>query len=222
MLSSMFVHGGFLHVGSNMLYLWVFGKTMEDRFGYLVFAVLYVTGGIVGALSQSWIDDSSTIPLVGASGAIAGVLGAYLVLYPLSRVRVLLITLVIGVVRVPAILLLGLWGLLQFFNGLGSIGPEVASTGVAYFAHLGGFALGVAVAGSYQAARLGRVLGGAAVAAISSRGPGIAGILGIGRRKPRSTRWVSVSRPNCGSDELDFLDPPIRLWRCRRCHTGFS
>ena len=159
--------------------------------------------------------------MVGASGAIAGVLGAYLLLYPLSRVRILLWAFLIIVVRVPAILLLGFWGLLQYFNSVGSIGPEVANSGVAYFAHLGGFVFGASVVGVYQMAHLGRLT--------ASRVRFVAASARLRLRKARNRRralgirhWVSVSCPSCGSDELEYRDPPVRQWRCRRCNTLFS
>ena len=226
MFSSMFIHGGFLHLGGNMIYLWVFGKTVEDRFGHLAFAVLYVVAGIVGTLSQSWVDQSSEIPMVGASGAIAGVLGAYLLLYPLSRVRILLWMFLITVVRVPAIILLGFWAVIQFFNSVGSTGPEVGSSGgVAYFAHLGGFVFGAVIVGAYQLTRLGRFTVQGATNAIMATRMSLRKRLRRARNRTRnggSRHWSSVFCPSCGSDELEYLDPPVRRWRCMRCFNLFA
>ena len=149
--TSMFMHGGFMHLAGNMVYLWVFGNSMESRMGSPIFAAFYLAAGVAAVFAQAVTNSSSTIPMVGASGAVAGILGAYLVLYPTSRIDTLVMVGIITSIRVPAYVLLGIWLFLQLFNGLGSLGPEVANTGgVAYFAHIGGFVAGVAVGGLYR------------------------------------------------------------------------
>ena len=137
--SSMFMHAGLLHIGGNMLYLWVFGNNVEDRFGHIVYLVFYLFSGVAATVSQLYFSLGSDIPNLGASGAIAGVLGAYLLLFPFRRVTVLLVRFV---VPLPAIIVLGFWFLLQFFNGVGSIAISVETGGVAYIAHVGGFVAG--------------------------------------------------------------------------------
>jgi membrane associated rhomboid family serine protease len=141
--TSMFLHGGWTHLLGNMLYLWIFGDNIEDRLGHLRFIVFYFLGGIAAAVSQILIAPDSTIPMVGASGAIAAVLGAYLVEYPRARVRSL-VTLgyYIRIAQVPAVIVLGMWFVLQFFNGFLSL-SATATGGVAYFAHIGGFVAGL-------------------------------------------------------------------------------
>ena len=143
---SMFLHGGFLHVGGNMLYLWIFGDNIEDRLGHFRFTIFYFACGVAAALAHAFAHPSSTLPAIGASGAIAGVLGAYLILYPNARVRTLIPIFVIAIIRdVPAIFILGLWFVLQLFSGVGSLGVRDAQDlgGVAYFAHIGGFVSGM-------------------------------------------------------------------------------
>ena len=147
LFTSMFMHGGLLHIGSNMLYLWVFGDNIEDALGHIPYLVFYLAAGLAAAGTQILVNTDSQIPMVGASGAIAGVLGAYLVLHPRSRIRTLVFAFFIMVIRIPAVILLSLWFMLQFFSGLGSLAVE--GGGVAYWAHIGGFAMGVAVTGSY-------------------------------------------------------------------------
>ena len=141
LFSSMFIHGGLVHFGGNMLYLWVFGDNMEDRMGHLVYLGFYLMAGVAAAWMQIAVDTGSQLPTIGASGAIAGVLGAYLMVYPYSRIRTLVIFFFITVIQIPATLLLGVWILLQFWGGLGTIAG--ASSGVAYWAHIGGFFAGV-------------------------------------------------------------------------------
>lgn len=144
MLTSMFLHGGWAHLLGNMLYLWIFGDNVEDRLGRVSFVVFYVLTGLAGGAAQILANPESTLPLVGASGAISGVLGAYVVMFPRKRVRVLLFYFVMDV---PAFVVIGLWAATQFLNGYGSIVSRSAETGgVAYLAHVGGFAAG-AVAG---------------------------------------------------------------------------
>jgi membrane associated rhomboid family serine protease len=144
---SMFFHGGWLHIGSNMLYLWIFGDNIEDRFGRVLYLLLYFLSGFAAAYLQLIIDPQSPIPMVGASGAIAGVLGAYLVLFPGVRVRGLLILgIFTRIAEFPAALVLGFWFVTQLFSGFGSLGAASATGGVAFFAHIGGFVAGVITA----------------------------------------------------------------------------
>jgi membrane associated rhomboid family serine protease len=147
LLTSMFLHGGFLHVAGNMLYLWIFGDNVEDRFGHGRFLVFYLLCGTVAALAQTIMSPDSVIPMVGASGAIAGVMGAYFVMYPHSRIVTLLpIFIFIQLIEVPAIFFLGIWFLMQFLSGVGSIATAASrepAGGVAFWAHVAGFAAGV-------------------------------------------------------------------------------
>ena len=146
MIRSMFLHGGFEHIIGNMLYLWLFGDNLEDRLGKIFFVVLYFISGFAAVFAQVLIDPNSTVPLVGASGAIAGVLGGYLVMFPGVRVRgIVPIGRVSQMAEWPAYLVLGLWFVLQLFNGFASLGVETASGGVAFFAHIGGFIVGAAL-----------------------------------------------------------------------------
>ena len=155
LLTSQFLHGGFLHLGGNMLYLWIFGDNVEDAFGHLRYLVFYLAGGVVAGLVQVLVDPSSTVPGLGASGAIAAVLAAYVVLFPSSQVRTLLtIGPFITLRRLPALLLIGFWFVIQLFDGLASIAESSASQGgVAYWAHVGGFVFGLAVALLVRGAR---------------------------------------------------------------------
>jgi membrane associated rhomboid family serine protease len=146
MITSMFLHGGWLHILGNMLFLWIFGNNVEDRMGRVPFLIFYLVGGITAALAQVVIDPHSTVPLVGASGAIAAALGAYIVLFPGARILSLVfLGFFYQLLEVPAVILLGFWFLLQLVNGFGSFGAGTAQGGVAFFAHIGGFALGVVV-----------------------------------------------------------------------------
>lgn len=145
-LSSMFLHGDPFHIGFNMLFLWIFGNNIEDRLGHVGFLAFYLAGGIVAAAAQVVVAPGSTVPVIGASGAIAAVLGAYLVLYPRARVLSLVyFGLFFQLIRLPAIVLLGLWFAVQVLGTLIASGPSGASGGVALFAHIGGFAGGVIV-----------------------------------------------------------------------------
>ncbi len=151
-LTAMFMHAGWLHIIGNMLYFWIFGNNIEDRFGHVRFLLIYLAWGVVAALTQILVDPESRIPALGASGAIAGVLGAYLIIFPSARVDVLIpIGFFITTVRLPAIFVIGEWILLQFLSGFGSLGPASADGGVAYFAHIGGAVAGVAVGLIYRA-----------------------------------------------------------------------
>lgn len=140
MFTSMFMHGGWLHLFGNMLYLWIFGDNVEDAMGRGRYLVFYLACGIAAALAQIAIDPDSTIPSVGASGAISGVLGAYLVMFPGRRVAVLLIR---TVTYMPAIVVIGFWILLQFISGIGQLAQTEQTGGVAYAAHVGGFVAGL-------------------------------------------------------------------------------
>ena len=147
-LTSMFVHGGWLHVGGNMLYLWIFGDNVEDRMGHGRFVAFYLLCGAAAALVQTIMSPNSTIPMVGASGAIAGVMGAYFVLYPQSRVLTAVFVLFfLDLIEIPAVFFLGIWFLMQLFNGVGSIGAAAPTGGVAFWAHIAGFVTGVACGG---------------------------------------------------------------------------
>ena len=142
-LSAMFMHGGFAHIFGNLLFLWIFGDNVEQRFGHAVFLAFYLVSGVAATAAQVALDPGSVIPNLGASGAISGVLGAYLVLFPRNRVHALFFY---TVVSIPAVLALGMWILLQFVNGLGAVAATEQTGGVAYGAHLGGFAAGVVMA----------------------------------------------------------------------------
>jgi len=137
LLSSMFMHGGWLHLGGNMLFLWIFGDNVEHRAGPLLFLVAYLATGLVGSLAQVWSDQLSPIPSLGASGAISGVLGAYIVLFPRNRVTVFLFRFL---VQVPALVAIGMWIALQLVSGFAD---TAGVGGVAYLAHIGGFGAGV-------------------------------------------------------------------------------
>jgi membrane associated rhomboid family serine protease len=141
-LTSMFLHGGFLHLAGNMLYLWIFGDNVEDELGHGRFLIFYLLCGVAAGLTQAIVAPQSDVPTVGASGAIAGVLGAYLVRHPLARVTVLAFVLLI---ELPALIVIGLWFLLQFMNGVLDQGGEGPGGGVAWWAHIGGFATGALV-----------------------------------------------------------------------------
>ena len=145
-VTSIFLHGGWLHILGNMLYLWIFGNNVEDRLGRVGFLLFYLVGGIVAALTQVAIDPQSTQPLVGASGAIAAALGAYIVLFPGARILSLVfLGFFYQLLNVPALVILGFWFVLQLISGFGSLGGDTASGGVAFFAHIGGFAFGMVV-----------------------------------------------------------------------------
>ena len=138
--TSMFLHGGWMHILGNMLYLWLFGRGVEVPLGFLRFMALYFISGIVAAMTQALVAPNSTVPMIGASGAIAGVLGAYLALHPRGNVVTLVwIIILVRLITVPAVILLGLWFLLQVLGALGSEGEP----GVAVWAHVGGFITGL-------------------------------------------------------------------------------
>ena len=144
-LASMFMHGGLLHLGGNMLFLWIFGNNIEDSMGKGRFILFYLLGGLVALLAQTVIEPNATVPTIGASGAVAAVLGGYALLYPRARVvTVVFIIIFFTVLTLPALVVLGLWFLLQLLNGAGSLAQPVGDAGgVAYFAHIGGFVFGL-------------------------------------------------------------------------------
>jgi membrane associated rhomboid family serine protease len=145
--TSMFIHGGFLHIAGNMLYLWIFGDNVEDRMGHGRFLVFYLLCGVAAALAQTITAPNSTVPMIGASGAIAGVMGAYFVLYPKSRIVALVpLFFFFQIIEVPAIFFLGIWFLMQFLSGVGSIAQATRGApggGVAFWAHVAGFVAGI-------------------------------------------------------------------------------
>jgi len=175
LLTSMFVHGGFAHVFGNMLFLWIFGDNIEQRFGPILYLIFYLGCGLAASYAHLVTNPGSVVPSVGASGAISGVMGAYVLLYPLNRVRVLVW--LWGVFYVPAFIFLGVWFLTQLMNGLIVLQVATAqTTGVAFWAHIGGFVAGL--------------VGGA--------------VLGALRREParpplEAGRWVQ--RPRSSSDD---------------------
>jgi membrane associated rhomboid family serine protease len=143
---AMFLHGGWLHLGGNMLFLWVFGNNVEDTIGRVRYLLFYLFCGVAAAAGQWLVDPSSVIPNLGASGAIAGVLGAYLVMFPRRRVYSLVpILFIFTLMPLPAIVVLGFWFILQFFSGITTVASDV-NGGVAYFAHVGGFVAGLLLA----------------------------------------------------------------------------
>lgn len=140
--TSMFMHGSILHVGTNMLFLWIFGNNIEDRLGYGRFIPFYLLCGITAAYAHAITSPSSMIPMIGASGAVSGILGAYILLYPHARIHTLIfLGFFIQVVRLPAMVVIGFWIFIQFLNGILSKGLADQG-GVAWFAHIGGFAAG--------------------------------------------------------------------------------
>jgi membrane associated rhomboid family serine protease len=143
-LVSMFLHGGWMHLIGNMLYLWIFGDNVEDRMGHFVYLLFYLAAGLAATMAHAFSDVNSTIPAIGASGAISGVLGAYLVIFPHARVLTLVpMGFYTRMAELPAIIVLGLWFVLQFFSGMLSAGRT--GGGVAWWAHIGGFVFGMAV-----------------------------------------------------------------------------
>jgi membrane associated rhomboid family serine protease len=146
LIAHQFLHGGWFHIGANMLYLWIFGNNVEDRMGRPAYLLFYLAGGVAAAFAQVAIDPASRIPLVGASGAIAAVLGAYFVMFPRARVlSIVFVFVFFQLIEVPAVLVLGVWFLLQVIDGLASLGVTDIVGGVAVFAHIGGFVAGMLV-----------------------------------------------------------------------------
>ncbi|MBI5187731.1 MAG: rhomboid family intramembrane serine protease [Nitrospirae bacterium] len=141
--SAMFMHGGVFHLAGNMLYLWIFGNNIEDRLGHLRFIVFYIFCGIVSAYAHVLTESHSTIPMIGASGAVSGILGAYVLLFPHARVHTLVfLGFFVQVIRIPALIVIGFWAIIQLINGLLSKGLG-GEGGVAWFAHIGGFLIGL-------------------------------------------------------------------------------
>ena len=145
LLTSMFMHGGLLHLSGNMLFLWIFGNNIEDSMGRPRFVAFYLLGGLAALLAQTVIEPNAAVPTIGASGAVAAVLGGYALLYPRARVvTVIFIIIFFTIVTLPALLVLGAWFVLQLLNGAGSLAQPVGEGGgVAYFAHIGGFLFGL-------------------------------------------------------------------------------
>ena len=140
LLTSMFMHGGWLHIFGNMLFLWIFGDNVEHRVGHIPYLVFYIAAGLVASLAQILVDTDSVIPTLGASGAISGVLGAYLVMFPTNRVTVLMLRFPM---QVPALVAIGLWAAFQVISGAAAFGTAGEGGGVAYMAHIGGFVAGL-------------------------------------------------------------------------------
>ena len=149
-LTSMFMHAGWVHLLGNMLYLWIFGDNVEDRFGHIKFSIFYLLCGLAATFAQLIFSTGSNVPNLGASGAIAGVLGAYILLFPQGKVRVLQGQ---QVIQVPALIVIGLWIVLQFFSGIGSIASTAETGGVAYMAHIGGFIAGFVLTFLFRGSR---------------------------------------------------------------------
>jgi membrane associated rhomboid family serine protease len=150
----MFMHGNWLHIGSNMLYLWIFGNNIEDTLGRAHFLLFYFTCGIAAAVAQVLSDPTSTIPMIGASGAIAGILGAFLILFPRARILTLMpIFIIFFTVEIPALLIIGYWALIQIINTYWLGGGELGRGGIAYFAHMGGFTTGILLILAWKALR---------------------------------------------------------------------
>lgn len=152
-ITSMFIHGGLAHIIGNMWFLWLFGDNVESVLGHLKYFLFYMVCGIGAALGQFLISTSSQVPMVGASGAISGILGAYMIQFPKARVHVLVILIFITTIAVPAQIVLGLWFLIQLSGGLGTLEMDTTG-GVAWFAHVGGFISGVGLLRRFQSLRL--------------------------------------------------------------------
>jgi len=150
LFTSMFMHAGWVHLGGNMLYLWIFGDNVEDRFGHVMFIIFYLLSGLAATFAQLAFSLGSNVPNLGASGAIAGVLGAYILLFPQGKVRVLQGQ---QVIQVPALIVIGMWIVLQFFSGIGSIANTAQTGGVAYLAHIGGFVAGFVLTFLFRGSR---------------------------------------------------------------------
>jgi membrane associated rhomboid family serine protease len=157
LLTSLFMHAGWLHLGGNMLYLWIFGDNVEDRFGHIPFIIFYLLCGLAATFAQLAFNAGSDLPNLGASGAIAGVLGAYILLFPQGKIRVLQGQ---RVVQVSALIVIGLWIVLQFFSGIGSIADTADTGGVAYMAHIGGFLAGILLTFVFRGSGRAQLAGG--------------------------------------------------------------
>jgi membrane associated rhomboid family serine protease len=171
LVTSQFLHGGWLHLLGNMLYLWIFGNNIEDRLGRFRFLGFYLAGGVAAGLTQVAIDPTSDVPMVGASGAIAATLGAYLVLYPRARITSLVfLGFFYQLIDVPAVIVLAFWIVLQLIDGFASLGVSDVGGGVAFFAHIGGFAFGLLIALAVRVLGGRRSGGGDAPAAVARVG----------------------------------------------------
>jgi membrane associated rhomboid family serine protease len=149
LVTSIFLHGGWLHIAGNMLFLWVFGDNVEDRLGHIGYLLFYLVGGMAASIAQVAIDPESLVPIVGASGAVAAVLGAYFIWYPGATVNVIIpfFVLIFIPLPVPAIIMIGLWFLQNLVAGYASLGTDIAGEGgIAFFAHIGGFVYGMILA----------------------------------------------------------------------------
>lgn len=154
LVTSMFMHGGWLHLAGNMLYLWIFGNNVEDSMGHFRFVVFYLLCGLAAAAAQALSAPESTVPMIGASGAVSGVLGAYLILHPFAKVQTLVILIIfIQIIELPAILVLSVWFMLQIMN---SLAAPAGAAGVAWHAHIGGFVVGFLLIRFFQNRRLRR------------------------------------------------------------------
>ena len=159
-ITAMFLHGGWFHILGNMIFLWVFGDNVEDAIGHVSYLFFYLLGGIAAATAQIWVDTGSAVPMVGASGAIAAVLGGYVVLYPRATIAAVIFPFFFWAFPVPAFVLIGLWFFLQLFYGAASIGTAVgASEGVAWWAHIGGFLAGLVLIWAFRESRPSRRVG---------------------------------------------------------------
>jgi membrane associated rhomboid family serine protease len=156
LFTAMFMHAGWVHLGGNMLYLWIFGDNVEDRFGHIPFTVFYLLCGLAATFAQLAFSTGSDVPNLGASGAIAGVLGAYILLFPQGRVKVLQGR---QVIQVPALIVIGMWIALQLFSGIGSITNAAQTGGVAYMAHVGGFLAGFVLTFLFRGSRRAQATG---------------------------------------------------------------
>jgi membrane associated rhomboid family serine protease len=152
LVTSMFLHGGWAHLGGNMLFLWIFGDNLERLMGHARYALFYLLTGLAAGLAHIVFNSASTVPSVGASGAISGILGGYMLLFPRNRVRVLTRG---GIMAVPAFVMLGLWIVLQLVSGVGSMARTEETGGVAYMAHIGGFVAGLVLVKLFAAGRRG-------------------------------------------------------------------
>jgi membrane associated rhomboid family serine protease len=150
-LTAMFMHGGWLHIIGNMIYLWAFGPEIEDMMGRARYPLFYLSGGLAATLAQVFINPASSIPNLGASGAIAAVMGAFLITFPRDRIRtIVFLGIFVTIFFIPAILLVGFWFLLQFFSEVGSLVERQPGGGIAYATHIGGFVFGMASAGLFE------------------------------------------------------------------------
>jgi len=156
LFTCIFMHAGWVHLGGNMLYLWIFGDNVEDRFGHIKFTFFYLLCGLAATFAQLAFSLGSNVPNLGASGAIAGVLGAYILLFPKGKVRVLQGQ---QVIQVPALIVIGIWIVLQFVSGIGSIADTAQTGGVAYMAHIGGFLAGLVLTFLFRGSRQAQATG---------------------------------------------------------------